>query len=625
MLAESNERSLPAPGAKEAAGKPTAPAPVSSTWSSLRDSSHDAETKPVRTSTPVKAALPRKSPSTKPSSMSAPLSPAGPAYRFTPAEEKLLSHRAFFEAAVLGTAASDAAVAAGPAASRPKAKVPGGLRNGKVAATKADDDLDRDIIVCVRARPLLPHELATGHYASVVVPSSTETETPSWSSKVQLHSIEQKIDGRPSLLTKAFDVDRAFGPDVSNDAIYEAVARPLISLAVGGGVGSLFAYGQTGSGKTFTMTAMEQFIARDLFVVARNYRQQTKNGAADDDPTAGFQVNVCFFELIGSNARDLLSPDAAAPVQILEDVFGRIQVKNAVESTIATSAELLSIIERGAATRRTEGTAKNATSSRSHAVCRIRITDLTRPEAEDGVLYLLDLAGSEGSADTRFHDKERIAESVEINKSLATLKDCIRNRAIAATSSKHVHIPYRNSRLTLLLKEAFDLGSARPTQTVVIAALSASILDTTQSLNTLRYTAPLKVSTPAHRPEQEDEKNPATWTNARVRAWLARHPLARGRVDADVLCPTESGRQLLRLPEPVFLARCCDKVRNAGGGMEPKAAKAMYDSLWKDMIDARTKVRKTAMRETKTRMREAAKKDEAETQARWDEIWRAGD
>jgi kinesin family protein 2/24 len=63
---------------------------------------------------------------------------------------------------------------------------------------------------------------------------------------------------------------------------------------------------------------------------------------------------------------------------------------------------------------------------------------LRLPEAEEGILYLLDLAGSESAADTRYHDKERIQESVEINKSLATLKDCIRNRAMAANSAKHI-------------------------------------------------------------------------------------------------------------------------------------------------------------------------------------------
>jgi hypothetical protein len=46
----------------------------------------------------------------------------------------------------------------------------------------------------------------------------------------------------------------------------------------------------------------------------------------------------------------------------MEDVFGRIQVKGTIEESVTNSDQLLNIIERGAAQRRTEGTAKNATS-----------------------------------------------------------------------------------------------------------------------------------------------------------------------------------------------------------------------------------------------------------------------
>ena len=39
------------------------------------------------------------------------------------------------------------------------------------------------------------------------------------------------------------------------------------------------------------------------------------------------------------------------------------------------------------------------------------------------------------------------------------LKDCIRNRAkTAADPNTFVHIPYRQSKLSLLLKDAFELG-----------------------------------------------------------------------------------------------------------------------------------------------------------------------
>ena len=107
--------------------------------------------------------------------------------------------------------------------------------------------------------------------------------------------------------------------------------------------------------------------------------------------------------------------------------------------------------------------------------------------AEDGFLYLIDLAGSENAGDSQFHDKSRLQETRAINTSLMCLKDCIRNRCQASLDpSQHVHIPYRQSKLSLLLKDAFELESFRKSRTVVIANVAPSLMDIAQTLNTLR-------------------------------------------------------------------------------------------------------------------------------------------
>ena len=81
---------------------------------------------------------------------------------------------------------------------------------------------------------------------------------------------------------------------------------------------------------------------------------------------------------------------------------------------------------------------------------------------EPGEFYIFDLAGSENTADSQFHDKALILQTKEINKSLMALKECMRNRALSAMNpSKSYHIPYRNSKLTLLLKESFELSSRK--------------------------------------------------------------------------------------------------------------------------------------------------------------------
>ena len=56
------------------------------------------------------------------------------------------------------------------------------------------------------------------------------------------------------------------------------------------------------------------------------------------------------------------------------------------------------------------------------------------------------------------HSSSRFQETRLINTSLLTLKSCISARASAGRSSSDLHIPYRNSKLTLLLRDCFELG-----------------------------------------------------------------------------------------------------------------------------------------------------------------------
>jgi hypothetical protein len=51
-----------------------------------------------------------------------------------------------------------------------------------------------------------------------------------------------------------FTFNQTFDTSTKQDAVFDAVARPIIDGALDGFNGTVFAYGQTGSGKTFTMT-----------------------------------------------------------------------------------------------------------------------------------------------------------------------------------------------------------------------------------------------------------------------------------------------------------------------------------------------------------------------------------
>jgi len=94
----------------------------------------------------------------------------------------------------------------------------------------------------------------------------------------------------------------------------------------------------------------------------------------------------------------------------------------------------------------------------------------------------------------QFHDKELVKQTQHINKSLMALKDCIRNRALSVVNDDmSIHIPYRNSKLTLLLKESFELMSNKHSKTVIIANVGPSVSDLAMTKNTLRFVTPIKV------------------------------------------------------------------------------------------------------------------------------------
>uniref|UniRef100_A0A671EA11 Kinesin family member 24 n=1 Tax=Rhinolophus ferrumequinum TaxID=59479 RepID=A0A671EA11_RHIFE len=137
---------------------------------------------------------------------------------------------------------------------------------------------------------------------------------------------------------------------------------------------------------------------------------------------------------------------------------------------------ILQVILKGSKERSTGATGVNADSSRSHAVIQIQIKDSAKRTF--GRISFIDLAGSERAADARDSDRQTKMEGAEINQSLLALKECIR-----ALDQEHTHTPFRQSKLTQVLKDSF-IGNAK---TCMIANVSPSHVATEHTLNTLRY------------------------------------------------------------------------------------------------------------------------------------------
>jgi kinesin family protein 2/24 len=107
-----------------------------------------------------------------------------------------------------------------------------------------------------------------------------------------------------------------------------------------------------------------------------------------------------------------------------------------------------------------------------------------------GKLTLVDLAGSERAQETQSNDRQRRAEGAEINKSLLALKECIRALDTKKTNSE-VHVPFRASKLTLVLRDSF-IPKSDKSKIIMIACVSPAYSSANHTINTLRYSDRLK-------------------------------------------------------------------------------------------------------------------------------------
>ncbi|KAG9665715.1 P-loop containing nucleoside triphosphate hydrolase protein, partial [Aureobasidium melanogenum] len=327
---------------------------------------------------------------------------------------------------------------------------------------KTADNSNPNMTISVRIRPMLEDDIASG-FPCAIYPRPHDPTAKQQT--LDLHDLyNHPRRPRPILKSSTHKLQNVFDASASTAQVYDEVVRDLVISAADGKLGTLFAYGQTSSGKTFTVTELQKLAVADLL-------------------DRHSELHVTVVELAGNVAFDLFNQRER--IAVLEDATGTTQLVGAIEHQITTKSQGIELLEKAMSFRRAAPTLKNPASSRSHCICRIKVT---QPDASThGFLYMVDLAGSEIARDVTEHGPELMRETRENNVSLSVLKDCIRQRALAATSKKKVHVPVRGSTLTKILKHVFDPEGGQECKTVVIACLNPSLADVASSKNTLRY------------------------------------------------------------------------------------------------------------------------------------------
>ena len=379
----------------------------------------------------------------------------------------------------------------------------------------AIQELKGSVRVFCRVRPFVPGMDTRGTLGDTIneTPAVVATTDAEGAYRQIVVTRRERRGDDARLLRRSFSFDRAFGPDASQAEVYAECGSLIRCVADGYNV-CLLAYGQTGSGKTHTMSGpTNDFLngfsfsdgdgdasAAEERALGVNYR------ALDDvfrttrarDAVATHVVTVSVLEIYNEECRDLLAKTGGKKIDVsgfgaeslnasgsngsrtkTKTVAGADNVPDAVARVVRDADDVYAAMREGEANRSTGATAMNARSSRSHSVVIVRVEAVSRETnvKTRGALFLVDLAGSERVARSEAAG-DRLLEARHINKSLSALGD-----VVSALQHRQSHVPYRNSKLTTLLRGALGPNG----KALLFAHVSPCAASADESVSTLAF------------------------------------------------------------------------------------------------------------------------------------------
>ncbi|CAG8567553.1 10363_t:CDS:2 [Gigaspora margarita] len=356
-----------------------------------------------------------------------------------------------------------------------------------------------NIKVVIRCRPLNSRELVRGAKCLIrmegnqtIITRPTDATGPG-NSKAAARKGEEDV--------KSFTFDKSYWSFDKNDPnyatqvhLYNDLGEDLLNHAFGGYNTCIFAYGQTGAGKSYSMMGYGE----DKGIIPLTCCELFNRIDRNCDNTVTYQVQVSYIQIYNERVRDLLNPKNKGNLKVREHPTLGPYVEDLSKLIVNSFQDIEYLMDEGNKARAVAATNMNETSSRSHAIFTLILTQ-KRHDAETKMdtekvsrISLVDLAGSE-RANSTGATGARLKEGANINKSLTTFGKVIASLADASsgTSRKGAKkadsfVPYRDSVLTWLLKDSFGGNS----KTAMIAAISPTDYD--ETLSTLRYADAVK-------------------------------------------------------------------------------------------------------------------------------------
>lgn len=275
-----------------------------------------------------------------------------------------------------------------------------------------------------------------------------------------------------------FVFDHVFAENSTQVELFESTTKEVLDGLMNGCNCTVFAYGATGAGKTHTMLGSQT----DPGVMYRTMKElfQRIDGAKEEKECT---VAFSYLEVYNEQIRDLLAN--GGPLAVREDGSKGVVIQGLSLHQPKSAEHILEALDAGNHNRTQHPTDMNATSSRSHAVFQIYLKQQEKSASLNhnvsiAKMSLIDLAGSERASATNAKGA-RLREGANINRSLLALGNVI--NALAVPKKKKTFIPYRDSKLTRILKDSLGGNCS----TVMIANISPSSKMYDDTLNTLKY------------------------------------------------------------------------------------------------------------------------------------------
>eukprot|EP00049_Salpingoeca_infusionum_P002074 m.53616 g.53616 ORF g.53616 m.53616 type:complete len:1064 (+) comp11374_c1_seq1:292-3483(+) len=254
---------------------------------------------------------------------------------------------------------------------------------------------------------------------------------------------------------------------------------------------AIFAYGQTGAGKSYSMIGYgddEGIIPR----LCHNLFERCSEASSSSATKMEHQITFSMLEVYNERIRDLMATATEQPtkgLKLRQHPKTGFYVEGLKKVAVSSFEDVRLRMDRGNLHRTTASTVMNEVSSRSHMVVSINVKQVFLNQKGQSTtkysdIHLVDLAGSERvvTAGTGAM-KDRLSEGAAINQSLSALGNVISALAEQSSGKKETSVPYRNSVLTKLLKNALGGNS----KTMMLAAISPASSNYEETLSTLRY------------------------------------------------------------------------------------------------------------------------------------------